>query len=80
MRPCFGEIAILSSERLLNCINTMCFDEVSKYFCRERSLACPSRIEFLPYFDRRPSGSLQGKTQIVCPFLRLLSSGSIYFY
>ena len=51
----FDKTAILSSGRALNCTNSLCFDEVSKYFC----MACPSRIEFLPYFDRRPSGSLQ---------------------
>ena len=58
----FDKIAILSSERALNCSKTLYFDEVSKYFCMVRSLACPSRIEFLPCFDRRPPGSLQWKT------------------
>ena len=50
----FDETAILSSERVLICTNTLCFDEVSKYFCME--------LEFLPHFDCRPSGST------VCPF------------
>ena len=53
----FDKIGILSSERALNCTKTLYFDEVSKYACMVRSLACPNRIEFLPCFDRRPSGS-----------------------
>ena len=64
----FNKTAILSSERSLDCTHTLCFDKVSKYFCMVRSLVRPSRIEFLPYFDRRPSGSLQRKTRIACPF------------
>ena len=75
----FDKIAILSSEQVLNCTNTKCFDEVSKYFCMERSLACPSRQEFHPYFDRRPSGSLRWKTRIVCPFWDFFLLGSIHF-
>ena len=55
----FDKTAIHSSERALNCTHTLYFDEFSKYFCVVRSLACPSRIEFLPYFERRPSDSLQ---------------------
>ena len=54
--------------------------EVSKYLCMERSLACPSRIEFLPFFDRRPSGSLYWKTQIACPFWDFFLLGSIHFW
>ena len=42
--------AILSSERAFNCTNTLCFDEVSKYFCMVRSLVCPERVELLPCF------------------------------
>ena len=57
--PCLILIAILSSGRALNCTNTLHVDEVSKYFCMVQSLACPRRTEFLPCFDRRPSGSLQ---------------------
>ena len=34
----FDKNAILASERTLNCTNTLYFDEVSKYFCIERSL------------------------------------------
>ena len=32
----FDKIASLSSERALNCTNTLYFDEVSKYFCMVR--------------------------------------------
>ena len=48
----FAKTAVLSSERALNCTKILCFDAVSKYFCMVRSLACPSRIEVLPCFDR----------------------------
>ena len=54
----FDKIAILLCE-LKNCTSTLYFDEVSKYCCMVRCLAWPSRIEFLPCSDRRPSGSLQ---------------------
>ena len=50
-----------------NCTRyTVFWWSVSKYFCMVRSLAWPSRIEFLPCFDHRPSGSLQWKTPIAC--------------
>ena len=32
----FDKITILSPERASYCTNTLCFDEVSKYFCMER--------------------------------------------
>ena len=76
----FDKNAILSSERALNCTNIPYFDEVSKCFCMVRSLACPSRIEFLPCCDHRPSDSLQWKTRIACPFWDFFLLGSIHFW
>ena len=71
----FDETAILSSERALNCTNTLCFDEVSKYLCMVRSLACPSCIEFLTYFDRRPIRFTAVKNTDCLSLSRLLPPG-----
>ena len=64
----FDKIAVLSSDRASNSTNIQYFDEVFMYFCMVRSLACPSRNEFLSCFVHRPSGSLQCKTLIACLF------------
>ena len=47
-----GKIAILSPERAINCTNIQCFEQVSKYFCTERSLAWSSRIHTIFIFHR----------------------------
>ena len=49
---------ILSSDRALNCTNILYFEDVSKYFCMERSLVWSSRMEFLPYHCHLPSDLL----------------------
>ena len=77
----FDKNAILSSERALNCTQyTVFWWGLQVFLYGVRSLACPSRIEFLPCCDHRPSDSLQWKTRIACPLWDFFLLGSIHFW
>ena len=63
----FDRTAILFSERVSNCTNTLYFGEFSKYFCTPQFWIYPGRTELLLASDGCTSGSRLWITRTACP-------------
>ena len=74
----FDRTAILFSERASDCNNLLYFGELSNYFCTLQVSVYPDRIELLPDFDWRTSGSLLWKTRTASPFWDFVLPESIH--
>ena len=65
----FDETAILFFERVSNCTNFLCFDEVSMYCYTLRFWVYPDRIELLPDLGSRTSGSRLLRLLLPAPWM-----------